>query len=167
VKNPAQLREARDLADHDAVDRHGLRRQHQIQEIAADFPQRFDQIRFPDIGGMQSPRLPPAFVADHGREQFLLAGEMGVQRRLRHIGRSRDGVHAGGAIALFHEQRLGGIQDLGGFGAGRRLMRRRHRHSVLRGVAPFRGQAVGRHDQTERWGFHLTTFNSYYILWQD
>src|ERR1700678_1603673 len=54
----------------------------------------------------------PALQYDEGGEQCILAVEMRIERRLRHRRLSRDRVHAGRAIALFHEDLAGGREDL-------------------------------------------------------
>jgi len=43
---------------------------------------------------------------------------MGVQRRLGDAGLAGDGIHAGGAIAVGHEQVDGGVDDLADLGIG-------------------------------------------------
>src|ERR1700677_994273 len=54
----------------------------------------------------------PALQYDEGGEKGILAVEMRIERRLRPRRLSRDRVHAGRAIALFHEDLAGGREDL-------------------------------------------------------
>jgi hypothetical protein len=54
---------------------------------------------------------PVTLRLDNGREQFVLAGKIGIQSGLADVGTACHGVHAGGAEAMLAKQQPSGVQD--------------------------------------------------------
>ena len=137
----AEHREAADLADNDAVQRDRVRRQQQFEKTAAERRQRGTDIAGIEFAGREAGEIALAFAADDRAEQFLLAGEMGIDRRLRHAGLARDRVHADRAEAAREKGPLGRGENAFGLAAAPPHCARSDPccaglHSVLRPIKP-------------------------------
>jgi hypothetical protein len=87
------------------------------EKVAPDGSEDCRDIRFAHVGAAQDLGVAPAGALDDRGEQGVLAGEVGIDRRLRDSGRLRHGIHARRAESLLEKHRGGGVEDLFGLRA--------------------------------------------------
>jgi len=72
----------------------GVGREHEFEKTAAQYRKRGPHAPRIELAGGKPSKIQLALAADHGAEELLLPGEMGVDGRLRHTRLAGDRIHA-------------------------------------------------------------------------